>query len=54
MTLGQFVIAILLGVLVWAVGSIFDAHPKNRNARLAGLVVFAVAVLAALVGLWKA
>lgn len=52
MTLTQLLLAIILGVVVWAVGSIFDPHPKNRNARIAGLVVFAAAVLLALVGIW--
>lgn len=53
MTLAQFVIAVLLGALVWAVGAIFDNTPGNTKARNAGLVVFAVAVAAALLGLWN-
>ena len=54
MTLVELFFAAVLGLLVWAIGAIFDKDPSNRNARFAGFVVFVVAVLTALVGLWSA
>lgn len=49
--LGAVLVAALLGLLVWGIGTIFDTHPKNHNARTAGFIVFVAAVLVALFGL---
>lgn len=42
--------AALLGLLVWGIGTIFDTDPKNRNARLAGFIVFIVGAGLVVVG----
>lgn len=42
---GSLILSALVGLLVYALGTLFDKTPNNRNAGLAGLIVFVVTFL---------
>ena len=43
--LGHLIYSLLVAVVVYLVGCIFDKSPNNRNAGIAGLVTFVLVFL---------
>ena len=43
--LGHLLYSLLVAVVVYLVGCIFDKSPNNRNAGIAGLVTFVLVFL---------
>ena len=50
MTFAELMLAFLMGLVIWGLGSIIDPAKSNKNARLAGLIVFVCAVLILMFG----
>lgn len=43
--LGQLLGALIIGLVVWLIGSLFDDSSGNKRARFVGFIVFAIAAL---------
>lgn len=42
---GHFIYSVIVAVIVYAVGCLFDKTPNNKNAGIAGLVTFVLVFL---------